>query len=265
MSALRKWAWSAVVVVAAASPASAQMGTVTSTGGITTGSLTGTGGLTGGGAGQLGSSNGLGGSSSLGGNSSTSGSTLQGSSLSTMQAPPKLTPPTGTAASSLASSNVFAGFYANPYYQGTVNAQTNAAPGGFGMPLYGNSGTGSVNSGRTPTAGAGNRASTTNNISGIVVPLPVQITYSAQMQFPTPRVAAGAMQTDLRSVIDGNPLLSNPKGVKFVVDANNNVTLRGTVADDDEARLIEGMVRLTPGVGGIKNELTATASVRPGK
>jgi hypothetical protein len=271
MRELRKWAWAAVVSVVAAAPATAQQGSVISGGGISpTGTLSGTGGLAGGGAGQLGSS-GLGGSSSLSGGSNT-GSSLQGTALQSMQAPPKLTPPTGQSNNTLASSNFLAGYYANPYYQGIITAQTNATPGGFGSPLYGNSGgVGPSNSrggagalGGAALGGRGlNSATNNSNISGIVVPIPVQISYAAQMYFPTPPVAATRMQTELRSVIDATPQIANAKGVEVLLDANNNVTLRGSVKDDEEARLIEGMVRLTPGVGYIRNELTATSSAGP--
>ena len=34
------------------------------------------------------------------------------------------------------------------------------------------------------------------------------------------------------------------------------VVLRGAVRDGDEARLVEGLVRLTPGVGRVANELS---------
>ncbi len=75
------------------------------------------------------------------------------------------------------------------------------------------------------------------------------------MRFPTPPVTAIKLQTDLRGIIDAGGL-SNSKSVQVLADGNNNVTLRGTVKDDEEARLVEGLVRLTPGVGGITNELT---------
>ena len=55
--------------------------------------------------------------------------------------------------------------------------------------------------------------------------------------------------------------LSNPAGVQVLTTPDNNVVLRGTVRDAREARLVEGMVRLTPGVAYIKNELTFPAPV----
>lgn len=88
-----------------------------------------------------------------------------------------------------------------------------------------------------------------------MVPLPVQIAYPAQVQFPVSRVAAPRLQADLRGIIDAGGL-ANPKSVQILADSNNNVVLRGTVKDNDEARFVEGLVRTTPGVGGIINELS---------
>lgn len=258
MRELRKWAWAAVVATAAAAPAVAQQGTVTNSGsGLSSTSLSGTGGLTGGGAGQLGGQ---------GGGQGGSGSQLQGSPLQTMEAAPKITATTGTATGSLQKSNLLAGYYANPYFQG-ISKQTNAAPGGFGMvlmPVTASTGArGTTGGGAGGLGGRGGMTSSTQ--SGILVPLPVQINYSARMMFPTPPVAAARMQTDLRVMLDGTPGIANPKGVQIITDADNNVTLRGTVADSDEARFVEGLVRVTPGVRAISNELTATSAAPSGK
>jgi osmotically-inducible protein OsmY len=64
------------------------------------------------------------------------------------------------------------------------------------------------------------------------------------------------LQSDLRSAIARipNDLVANPAGVQVMVDGRT-VTLRGAVQDEEEAHTIVGLVRLTPGVGAIKNEL----------
>jgi len=273
MRELRKWAWAAVVAAVAAGPASAQQGTGTTTpSGRTTSSLTGTGGLAGGGTGALGGSNysstSCGGTTGGGGNS-TGGTDLQGTALQTMQAAPKLAAPTGTAAGSLdAKTNRFAGYYANPYVQGNT-IQVNAAPGGFGIPVVAGAGTtgrGAVTSGagRTGIGGIGGGIGGQNNAnqSGIIIPMPAQIAYTARMQFPTPPVPAGKIVSEVRAIIDKTPAIADAKAVQVITDANNNVTLRGSVKDDDEARLIEGLVRITPGVGAIRNELTLQVASR---
>ncbi|MBX9579943.1 MAG: BON domain-containing protein [Gemmataceae bacterium] len=84
------------------------------------------------------------------------------------------------------------------------------------------------------------------------------IAYPAQVRFAAPPVTPTAVQADLRGVIDRTPtsMLANPAGVQVQVADGNTVVLRGAVRDEDEARLVEGLVRLTPGVRGIKNELS---------
>lgn len=266
------------VVVAASATASAQQATVTSTGGRTTGNITGTGGLVGG---TTTGGTGLGGGSSLGGGgtggtgssgiaSSPVSGGVQLQQLQTITAP---TAPTGSNTSSLNQSNLFRGYYANPYYQGanlmSGTRTTSPQPGGFGQPLFNTStgGTGAV-TGRNTTTGLGTTGLGGRNAlggqnastqSGILIPIPTQIAYTATMQFPTPPVAAGRIVADIRSVIDATPMIANSKAIQIITDANNNVTIRGTAKDDEEARLVEGLVRLTPGVGSIRNELAAPA------
>jgi hypothetical protein len=136
------------------------------------------------------------------------------------------------------------------------------------MTLYGTTtgGTGTVTGGRAGTTGLttglGGRTgmNSASQQSGILIPLPVQIAYTAQMQFPTPPVAPARLQADLRGVLNTGGL-ATPQAVQIVM-SGNNVILRGTVKDDDERRLVEGLVRITPGVGAIVNELTHPAANR---
>jgi hypothetical protein len=89
-----------------------------------------------------------------------------------------------------------------------------------------------------------------------VVPMSRQINYTATLQLPRQPVAAVAprMQADLRAMIDRSTMIANPQGVQVVTNGSV-VLLRGTARDEDEARLIEGMVRLTPGVRDVRNEI----------
>lgn len=264
----------AAAVLASASAATAQQGTVTTGGGGSLGSLSGTGGLAGGLGGGTGG--GTGGGGSLG------GSDLGGTQLQTMQPAPQLAPPSGQNTSSLDSTNFLSGYYANPYYQGLITSQVNQAPGGFGQVLLGTGGTGARGTNRTNLAATGGLATTTRagatgglggrtggalggsaaNTYGVMVPMPVQLTYAAVADFSAPAVAAPQLQSDLSAMVQRSlGTLSNPAGVQVLTTADNNVVLRGTVRDAREARLVEGMVRLTPGVAYIKNELTFPAPV----
>jgi hypothetical protein len=256
-------------------------------GGLGGGGLGG-GGLGGGGLGGGGGGLGGGGGGGLGGGSLT-GTTLQG-----MQAAPQITAPGSTGGggnSAISSSNFLASYYGNPYYQGILsNAQSGAGPGGFGAPLFGANGgagggqlgyaggaAGGAGGARTATGiggrgglGGGGYGMGSNN-QGVVVQLPVQISYPAISRIPAPPVAAPQLQTDLSGAINrASGLLSNPADVQVttenVADPNSPdpknprtitvVTLRGKVKDVEEARLVEGLVRLTPGVGGLRSELT---------
>jgi hypothetical protein len=287
MRELRKWALAAAVSVAAAGAATAQTATISSTGGRSTGSIGGgaatNAGVGLGGGSSLGSSGGGGGGGGGSGSGGVGGTAVNGGvqlqQLQTMQAP---TAPTGANTSSTASSNFLSGYYANPYYQGVSlgsgsSSNRTAQPGGFGQPLFGNTGTGtggrgSLTSGGLGTTGGlgrtggglGGLGNQANTQSGILIPVQSQMAYTATIQFAAPPLAAGKLTSDIRAVIDTTPMIANARAVQVLTDAANNVTLRGPVKDDDEARLIEGLVRLTPGVGAIRNELTLAPATAVG-
>jgi hypothetical protein len=63
------------------------------------------------------------------------------------------------------------------------------------------------------------------------------------------------VQTDLRKMFDASTSFSGGKAIEVQVLDSGVVVLRGTVKDEDEVRLVEGMTRLTPGVRDVKNEL----------
>jgi hypothetical protein len=232
------------------------------------------------------------GSGGLGGGSNQQ----QGTQLQQLQSAPSITAPTGTAsgggAGGLSQSNFLSGYYANPYYQGILaNATAGAAPGGFGQPLYGNNGgtgggqigyagggttggrisTGTNATGSRGTTGAGGttgRAGGTGGIGGLggnsssqnqsamVVAPSVPISYAAVARFDITPVAPAQLKADISGMIARTgSQLSNAAGIQVLTEGNV-VTLRGAVKDIEEARLIEGMARLTPGVGLIRNELT---------
>jgi hypothetical protein len=142
--------------------------------------------------------------------------------------------------------------FANPYHQGLlVNTRsTTANPGGFGVVLGGAKG--GTTAARTGGAGGGTFAT---DPGGQIVQLPRQIAYTAQLKFTPPTVPAPRLQADLRGLIDRAGLTVPVGSVQVQVDGNA-VLLRGAVRDSDEARLVEGLVRLTPGVSRITNELS---------
>ncbi len=253
MRELRRWAWTAALAVATASPALAQ-----NTGGI---SGTGTGGIGNTGTGGIGGTGtGGGGGNSLQGGNSFGGSN-QGTSLLTPTAAPSISAPselTGSSNTAINASNFLQRTYANPYYQGyIVNYNSGSNPGGFGAPLYGTTTstttTGGGRGGQGGFGGGTGGAVSSTSVGGPIVPLPIQISYPAQLQFKVPVVQSQVL-TDIQGTIARAPMITNPGSIQIVMDGPN-VVIRGSVKDDDEARYIVGMVRLTPGVREIKNEL----------
>jgi hypothetical protein len=123
-----------------------------------------------------------------------------------------------------------------------------ALGGGFGGGRAG--ALGALGGGRTGAFGAGGLTTQT----AVVIPSPQRVAYPAVLRFQAPPVAPTRVQADIRGTIDRSGMIANPAGVQVQV-TGNQVLLRGTVRDEDEARLVENVVRLTPGVREVKNEL----------
>ncbi|MBA4064948.1 MAG: hypothetical protein C0501_14790 [Isosphaera sp.] len=274
-------AWAVVGVLGlTAGPAAAQQ-----IGGINTG---GGGGLGGGGQGGGGLGGGGLGGQSMGG--AAGGSTGSFQSIQ-IQAPPQITAPTGSNAGALSQSNFLSGYYTNPMAMGLITNTGMGAGGtvsgpGFGTPLFGNapSGGGTIGFAGNQTTGTGVARQTgaaglgslggqrsglggtglASNTSAVVVPLPVQFSFPTMPAFPTAPAAAPQLRADITGMLARSAgAISNPAGVQVLTEAGA-VVLRGAVASPDEARLVEGMVRLTPGVRAVRNELTfPTAAVLP--
>jgi hypothetical protein len=245
MRSLNKMVWAALIAGATGVPVFAQ--------GSMAGGASAAGGSTGGG--------------------STTGGTGVGATLSSLGGTPVLSAPTssgGNTGNSVSASNFLAMYYANPYYQGVLaNALTTSSPpGGFGAVLNGASGTGGTigsaaggttggaTAGRATTGGGKGGATTNNNNSGIIFPIQVQMSYAciADKTIAPPPIVPSQLQADLVAMIGRSKEVSNPATIQISAEANN-VTIRGVAKDRDEARLVETMIRMTAGVGKVKNEL----------
>src|SRR5262249_38996831 len=131
----------------------------------------------------------------------------------------------------------------------------------FGMPLYfGAPGSASV----TGTTGA----LTPQNTQGVNFSTTGQRrtpAYVTAIGFdrPNPPVAAPSrLQADLQDVLARSSRLSNGNGLRVTVE-NGTVVLRGSVPPLRERRLAEGMMRLTPGVADVRNELLVNGKPPP--
>jgi hypothetical protein len=219
-----------------------------------------------GGSGGSGLQGGSGGSSLLGGSGGTS--TLGGSG-GTGTLGGGTTRPTGGRATAgsfaPAQSNVFGGTYGNPLYVGRPGS-TNLSlktPGGFGTATYGTTtGTTTTPGGRTAGGGratinSGTQGGTSNQNTSTTV-----VTHIAEMKFPVAPVVPSALQADLQGQLSRSSMWKGPANVTVEI-VGGTVVLRGQVADADDRRMAEGMVRLTPGVRDVQNEIVLPSSPPP--
>lgn len=93
-----------------------------------------------------------------------------------------------------------------------------------------------------------------SSVGGQIVPLARNISYQGVLKFQAPVATPTQVQADLRGMLDRSNMIANPRNVLIQLDGPG-VILRGSAVDEDEARMIEGMVRLTPGVQFVTNEL----------
>lgn len=253
MRYLNKLVWAAIIAGATATPVFAQ------------------GGGPSGGAAPGGSP---GGSSGMGSSSPGGGTSNQSTTLASLGQTPQISAPTtagGNTGNSVSTSNFLSQYYGNPYYQGVLtNAQSNNnSPGGLGAVLFGSSSTsggggqigfaGGTSSGsRTGTTGARGGTSSTNSSSsnqGIIIPLPVQISYPVVPDFKIDRLTAGQIQSTVIAELRRSKDVSYPSTVSISTDGNV-VTVRGNAKDKAEAKKIESMIGMTPGVHSVKNEIS---------
>jgi hypothetical protein len=121
---------------------------------------------------------------------------------------------------------------------------------------------GGSNSSMTSFGGTGGSSASTGLPGGQIIQLPSQIAYSAIVRLPSAAPTPNRMTAEIKTMLDRSTVLSNPQGIQ-VFSNGPVVTLRGAVSSPDEARLIEGMVRLTPGVRDVLNELQYPAPPQP--
>ena len=74
------------------------------------------------------------------------------------------------------------------------------------------------------------------------------------VKLPQPKFDATQMTTDIRGMLNRSSSLTSARGIDVSMNGTT-VVLKGTVKDEDEAKTAEGIIRLTPGVKDVKNEL----------
>jgi osmotically-inducible protein OsmY len=81
------------------------------------------------------------------------------------------------------------------------------------------------------------------------------IAYTQTLKFGVAPMTMTEVQSEVGTMLATSSATPNVNKVQAVAGDFGTVILNGSVGDEDEARLIEGMVMLTPGVKQVKNDL----------
>jgi osmotically-inducible protein OsmY len=82
------------------------------------------------------------------------------------------------------------------------------------------------------------------------------------MAFPQRAGAPGRLQGEVQSVLARSSTLSSKDNMRVIVQGDT-VVLQGVANDDHERRLAEMLVRLTPGVHAVLNQLRVPGEAVP--
>jgi hypothetical protein len=160
----------------------------------------------------------------------------------------------------------------NPFYQSyqeplSLGMTTGNQRTTFGMPLYNlsQSITGNLTGGGALGITGGTSATTFNPSPATYMTTPFMVGFatvsgSGATPPPTrtlPPAVASRLQRDAQQVINQSSALPSKGGIRISV-VGPAVVLQGVVSDDHERRLAEGLVRLTPGINEVVNELRLT-------
>jgi hypothetical protein len=189
----------------------------------------------------------------------------------------------GITGGGVSATNFLSQYYSNPTYLGGPNGETGSTSNqsrlgsGFGQPSFGNvttggigtassygalgssstiGGTGNIgSSSRLGGYGASGTAGINSSTSQGASSPPTSIIHTVTMRSPVPAPAARAgFYPEVRAVIARSTSLSRPGNIQVEMEGQT-VILKGKVPSEDERRLAEGLIRLTPGVRAVRNEL----------
>jgi hypothetical protein len=266
-----RWSQMALAAVTLAiwcSPVGAQGSGATATSGST--SVTNPGGVGGNSSGNFGTGSTGGTASNVGTSSDVFGTQGLGSTNFTG----------GTGQSSISKANPFYYYYSSPLAAG-FGPNVNLVPqnslsfsggsSGGGSTLITGKGTfgagmANITTGTTTKGGGGGGGGGSANISSGFNTIGIKRAPSygvvADPDLLAPRNSFGTLaqlQQDLRASLQASPSLPSAKNLDVQLD-NDTFVLTGSVATDRERRLAEGLVRLTPGVRNIRNNIQLVAS-----
>ena len=229
-------------------------------GGLSSSGL-GSGGLGSSGLGSGLSSSGFGGSSGFGSSSgfgmsgtgfgtgaATGGNAITGGAASGIG---------GRGAARVGSTSFEGAYFINPFTLGLVgtNGTVSTTTGNFGSPLY------TLPTLTTGTASISSQSMTANNY-GLGVGIRRLPAYATTLKFAVPPPPPPAqVRFDLQNLLTQTTQLDPRDSVRITMDGRA-VVLQGRVVDDDERRLVQNMILLTPGVYQVRNELTVATAAR---
>jgi hypothetical protein len=217
-----------------------------------------------GGSGFTGSSGGSGFTGSSGGSFTGNSSSFTGSSGGSFTGTSTYSGGRGGGGSSTTiptQSNLFQSYYANPMAAGMgTNGSTTTRSVAFGQPLYKLSTSGTSNYGNRSSV-SGYASSSTSSGAGSTIGMRRDAAYATVVDSALrsgPPAAPLTARADLQQVIARSSSLSSKDNIKVMTDGSV-VVLQGTVANEAERRLAEGLVRLNRGVYEVRNELQVGA------
>jgi hypothetical protein len=221
----------------------------------------GGGGAGGGGAGGGSSGGGAGGGSSGGG---AGGSSSNGTGVQSLFGGSGGGGGGNSSNQGTSNSNFLSPFFSNPLNMGRPNQTPNSQSGGstassiYTSVTAATSGFGQSSFGTLQAPQSNTRGTATTSTSNIklstATPLVPRMAYTTSVKFAVKAVNPVALQEQLQGIIARSASLKNSGAIDVLVDGQT-VVLRGKVMDEDQRRLAEGLMRLTPGVRQIRNEL----------
>jgi len=170
---------------------------------------------------------------------------------------------TGTSTPVPASYNTWGPYYLNPYQPGlgssltgSQSSRTSTNTGGpFGQPLY------ALQTATTTTTATGTTANTQTQGTGFstvgMSKAPPYVTALSD-DFAVSRPSGNQLQRQLVALLDRTSALRGQGTIDITVKGSE-VILKGQVNKDLLRGLAEGLVRMTPGVSDVRNELQVTA------
>jgi hypothetical protein len=169
----------------------------------------------------------------------------------------------------VSSYNAFASWYANPLAAGMPSG-TSAAPRtvAFGTPLYANltsTNTSTLGAGRIGAGGLGSMGGGYGGMGTVGTSTATNrgAAYSVVINLPSRPAAPSRLQGSVERVLARSTALSQNRNIQVVL-VGGTVVLRGRADSEHDRHLAENLVRLTPGVRDVVNEIQVPEAVASG-